>query len=403
MQLLLLLLPPALAFQGETRPVFQVHSAGGQTLQAPLRELAKDWSLRLADKDETRIAAGDLVSLRRPALPLPPLPEDAHLILVNGDRVPCDGARLVGERLHFRHPDLAGGKETSLPLSAVSVYWLESPANADDPEKLRRRLVTETRPRDRVLLLNGDVVEGTLNSLDPKKVEVEVARKMVAVDIKQVAAIALSTELADTLKPRGTYAQVVLAGGSRVNGTRLSLSAATSDGATLEGTTLFGAPLKVPLERVAGLDVLQGKAVYLADLKPAKYEFRPYLDWSWPLVADGSVAGKDLRLGNATYTRGLGMHSHSRVTYQLGGAYRRFEALVGLDPRTGRQGSARINVYADGKPVDLGGAADLREGSKPLVVNVDVAGVKELVLETAFGRRGDVQAHVNWVDARLVK
>jgi len=63
----------------------------------------------------------------KPAYPCLRLPEEAHLILVNGDRIPVDAPRLVEERLHFRHPDLAGGKETQVPLSAVSVLWLNAP------------------------------------------------------------------------------------------------------------------------------------------------------------------------------------------------------------------------------------------------------------------------------------
>ena len=74
-----------------------------------------------------------MLALRRQDKPLPPLPEEAHLILVNGDRIPVEAPRLVDEKLHFRHPALADGKETALPLSAVSVLWLEAPANVDDP------------------------------------------------------------------------------------------------------------------------------------------------------------------------------------------------------------------------------------------------------------------------------
>lgn len=127
------------------------------------------------------------------------------------------------------------------------------------------------------------------------------------------------------------------------------------------------------------------------------------LGFSWPLAIDGSVAGKDLRVGPSVYLRGLGMHPHSRVTFALEGKYRRFEALVGLDPRTGRQGSARIRVLADGKPLDLGGSGELSERQPALTIQVPIEAVKELTLETDFGARGDVQAHVNWVEARVVK
>jgi hypothetical protein len=172
---------------------------------------------------------------------------------------------------------------------------------------------------------------------------------------------------------------------------------------TLTGTTAFGAPVRVPLARVAALDVYQGAAVYLSDLKPAKYEYFPYADDAWPWAADANAAGHDLRLGGAAYDKGLGLHSHARLTYALPAGFRHFEALVGLDDRDGARGSVRVRVLADGKPLDLGAARALTAKGGPLPVRAPVAGAKELTLEVEFGDGGNVQDVVNWVDARLVR
>src|SRR5262249_38993019 len=156
------------------------------------------------------------------------------------------------------------------------------------------------------------------------------------------------------------YARLVL-----TNGARLSLSAATLERHTLHGTTLFGARVEIPLDQLLALDILQGKAVYLSDLKPKAYRHTPFLNVSWPYVVDGSVAGRDMRLAGSTYDRGLGMHSQSEITYALPGAYRRFEALVGLDEETGRQGSVRVKVLVDGKPRDFGWDKELTARDGP--------------------------------------
>ena len=297
------------------------------------------------------LAAPEVVSIRRADVQLPPLPAEKHLILANGDRIPMEAPRLVGEKLFITHPDLGDGKEVSVPLAAVAVLWLTTPDNVEQPDLLRRRLTNATRARDRVLLRNGDALEGLLNALDGKRIEVEVNRKPIAVSLDKVSAIALSTDGQDKMKPKGVYARVILTGGDGSHGTRLSLASATCDGVTLQGTTLFGAKLRVPLDRVASFDLMQGAAVYLSELKPAKFEQTSYLGAGvkWPLAADAAVTGRDLRLHGSVYDRGLGMHTRSRATYFLDGKYRRFDAVVGLDEETGREGSARVRVFGDGK------------------------------------------------------
>jgi len=250
-----------------------------------------------------------------------------------------------------------------------------------------------------VLLRNGDVMEGVLTALDEKTIGIEVDKKPVAVDVSRTAAIALSSDLTETPRPKGVYGRVILDGG----GARLSLaSAGCADGVTLTGTTPFGAALSVPLMDVAALDLFQGKAVYLSDLKPSRYVYFPYLNDRWEYGRDGSAAGLDLRLAGSTYDKGVGLHSHSRLSYAVPPGCRRFEALVGLDDRAGRRGSARIRVLADGKAIPIG-AGELTAIGGSMAVRVDLAGVKELTLEVDFGKGGPVQGCVDWVDARFVK
>jgi hypothetical protein len=384
------------ADQGQ--PVFVVRTAEGKQLEGPLRGLAKDWAVKLGGGEDTTVPGADLVSVRRAGLALPPPPTGEHLVLANGDRVPVRGPRLVGERLHFTCPELDGGKETSVPLTSVSFLWRAAPDGADDPEALRRRLAAGSRPRDVVLLRNGDAVSGALSALDDERAVVEAEGRPVPVTLAQVAAVALSTELADPPRLRRVGARLVLADGSR-----LTLASASCDGGTLEARTSWGARVRVPLGRVAALDVSGGRAVYLSDLKEAGYTFTPFLDESWPLARDGNAAGHDLRLGGSSHDKGLGLHSRCRVRYRLGGAFRRFEALVGLDDRDGKRGSARVRVLADGKPLELPGSGELTHGSAPLTVGLDVASVRELTLEVDFGPGGNVQGVVDWADARLLR
>ena len=398
----LLFATPARAQEPAKTPIFAVRTASDPIGKGAWRQLKSDWSVRLGEGDGTLVRGAEVLSVQRVDVPLPPLPMEDHLILANGDRIPFQGLRLVEEKLHFRHANLEQGKDVSLPLAAVSVLWYIAPDKALDAEKLRRRITANTRKRDTVCLRNGDILAGMLASLDTENAIVEVDKRRVTVKVPQVVYIALNTELADALRPKGSFARLILLDKHKRlhHGGRISLTSATADDTTLTGTTVFGAHLRVPLEDIAALDLHQDNFVYLSDLKESKYIFEPFLGATWPFSVDGNVADHDLLLAGSTYDKGIGMHSHSRLTYRLSEPYRRFEALAGLDDRDGQGGDVRLRVLADGKTL-FDRAVTSRDGAVPIRLSME--GVRELTLEVDFGRNGDVRDAVNWVDARLVK
>jgi hypothetical protein len=403
----LLSLSPCHPVTGSADPpvTFQVQTAAGGAASGPLLELGAAWRVRLGGPQPRRTEADDLLELRQVGRPLPRMPEGEQLVFVNGDRLPGAVVKLVGERLHFR-PRLAtkapDERELTPPLSALALIWLADLDTAPHADRLRRELLAGKRTRDVVHLRNGDVVEGILTGLDDKSVQVEVERKPLDIKRERIAVIALNTELAVPLRPKGAYGRAVLAGGARL----ALATAACADGKTLTGTTFFQAPVRVPLEEVVALYVHQGKAVYLSDVKPKQYQYTPFLPGKLnrPYVADGGADGRDLRLADSTFDKGLGMPGGSRITFDLAGGYRRFEALVGLaaDP-DGPGGSVRLRVLVDDKLHDLTPDRDLTARDGPLPVRIDVTGAKALTLAVDFGRGGPVQDRVNWADARLIR
>jgi hypothetical protein len=96
------------------------------------------------------------------------------------------------------------------------------------------------------------------------------------------------------------------------------------------------------------------------------------------------------------------VHAESRLTFDLAGRYDWFEAVVGLDARTGKQGRVRVEVQVDGKAQDLGRDREWEGRDEPLALRIDVRKARRLTLVVRDGRFGDVQAHVNWADARLI-
>jgi len=379
-------------------PSFDLATADIALASGPLERLSDDWSVALGGQNPIQAKASQIIGLRRTNLTVPASPQVEQVILVNGDQIPGSLLQVTGERVRFR-AQVGVEQELTLPLSAVSVLWLTSPDDAEDSAAVRRRLGSERRKRDTVLFRNGDRVDGMLTAFEGETMRFQGASgKPLQIERANVAAIALNTELARPLRQAGIYGRAILA-----NGCRLSLASVHTDGQMLLGKTLFKGSVRVPLDQLRALEWRQGCVVCLSDLNPKKYECTSFLDLQWPYARNAGVAGGEMRLVGSSYDKGIGMHSGSRLTYDLGGKFRWFEASVGLDDRSGQRGSARLEILVDGKVQDLGTARELTAGGQVRRIRVSIAGGRELKLGVGFGPRGDVQGHVDWADARLIK
>jgi glucose/arabinose dehydrogenase len=110
--------------------------------------------------------------------------------------------------------------------------------------------------------------------------------------------------------------------------------------------------------------------------------------------------GPTLRLNGKSYAKGLGVHSYSRIVYQLGGTYARFKADVGLDDsKDNTPGSVVFEVRADGQTLFRSGT--MRHQSTTASVDVSVAGRQQLELIVTDAGDGGNSDHGDWADARL--
>lgn len=383
---------------------FVATNSGDARPAGKLVRLTPDLTATLVTADG-EVSVKDVVSLRRVGRALPPFPTGPQLITAAGDRVAGELRGGNTKALDFR-PGSAD-EAWAVPLSAVAAVWLADTPADTPPEPANYPWARENKNRDLLRSRNGDTARGVLLGLGGDEGAPAVRFRPDGMDardvpVKEVAAVVFNPVLAKVRKPTGPYVRVVLADGSR-----LALSSPAVAAGTLKGATLFGQKVELPLAAVVALDVFQGKATYLSDLKPKKVEEAGFLGVAWPWAADRTVHGASLRLAvgggsESTFDKGLGTHPRTVLTYDLGGKYARFEALVGLDPEAGDRGRAVVRVRVDGKEHDIPKLKALAAGNT-VAVSVPVAGAKELVLEVNFGPTGGVRAAVNWADARLIE
>ena len=70
--------------------------------------------------------------------------------------------------------------------------------------------------------------------------------------------------------------------------------------------------------------------------------------WGTPKIAK-SVSGKALRIGQKTYTDGLGVHAPFELIVDLNKKAESFKAEVGLDANADGPGTVVFHVIGDGK------------------------------------------------------
>ncbi len=176
-------------------------------------------------------------------------------------------------------------------------------------------------------------------------------------------------------------------------------------------STSCAAPRLLP-GRVSGLSVRAGalgrpwsepSAVVAVPSAPARdgwlSDFAP-TSWSqgWgELRHDQSIVQSPLTIGERSFGHGLGTHGPSRITYHLGGGFRRLRALVGLNSHG--KGDIQARIEGDGRP--LVESRPLKEGAAPAALVADLRGVHELVLIIEPGARGHHFTHCGWCDPWL--
>ena len=147
------------------------------------------------------------------------------------------------------------------------------------------------------------------------------------------------------------------------------------------------------------------KVRYLSDLPDIGYKHIPFLSTVVPYGRDQNVLGGQLRTSDQIFSKGLGMHTTSRVAYQLDDSDKNFEAELALDAQAGERGSVIYRVFLnDGSAWTLAYESSIvRGGEAPVAISVALNGARQLALIVDYADRADELDYANWLDARIVR
>lgn len=285
------------------------------------------------------------------------------------------------------------------PISEIRAVLL-SEANTS-PERIMQRCrdMEATSSALDVMVVNqsGDKwisVEGVLLSITDEKVGFRFQGKDRTIDRDKVRAVFIAKVKRDAPKIAGL---LVGTDGSQVHFSTLQADAD-------QVTATFGHLVedrKIKIDQVAEIRMQSDRVANLSELKPVEVKEYGFFETKFPHKIDQAVSGKPLQLNGRTFRRGLGLHSHAELTWDIAGEYKQFVTIAGIDDRVRPNGDANLVILGDGKEL---ATHRLTGKDDPQAVRVNVEGVEKLTIRVEFGQdKLGVSDHVDLAVARLLK
>lgn len=348
-------------------------------------------TLKAADLVEIAFNGGRAATTGRPA------PEDIEIILTAGDV-------LVG-RVGAKSDDGINLASTVFSNPLVKFGQIRAVIFPANRAFLPLRLPEKADTADIVLTQSGDRAEGTILAISDAGVTYKSKRldKEITVPLDKAAGVWMIETEAAPKDPPGLHATVLTSDGSSVRGEIQSMK----EGA-LALKDLYGTIHKIPANLLSGIYIKNGRVVYLSDMKPAVVdEDANYIrgpkklssDLDFPFQRDRSARGGKIILGGVEHRKGVGVRARSLLGYSLEGAYKRFQAVLGLDAVSMGLGAVKVEVEVDGKKLK---EIALKGADAPQSIDVDISGAKELRLRVTWAGVGQSD-FVDWGSARLIR
>ena len=314
--------------------------------------------------------------------------------LTDGSLLHCTQFVLRGKQVELK---LAGSAEVKLPLAAVS-YLLHDAQDA----KVREEWHASLGKRGNSDLLAVKDAQGTVNTLDGTFGEGDDQGTTIGfetatgakrrLNLSRIHALAFLRKLdpaaaAPVAKLYDTSRNVLAAA-------RVELGEA---GFTL--TTPSGVRVDFPRDQVTRIDFNNDKLRYLSDLEPKAVE-RSNVDWLDHYRRDKSLDNGPLRLGKESYPKGLAVHAYAELVYDLGGQYKEFKTILGVDPKVGGDSDVTVTIEGDGQKLF---SEEIKRKDEPRPLTLQVANVKLLRIVVRSNGLLDLGNHVNLADAKVSK
>lgn len=374
-------------------PPVEVTTLRGEQHVGSLERLSGDEVILKTPTGAVTMSAAELLTLRVPSAAATSTTGEttADVRLTDGTRLRATKFSSNGTEATVEHPQLGSLK---LPMTVVqSVRFAPPDAKVD---AAWNQLLDKTPKKDQVAVRKADVLDhldGVIGSLDETTVQFQLDGDEIPVKRERVFGLIYAR--------RENLSGKALSAVELSSGDRLAARTVSFDGEAWKVRLASGAEVAVPMGLVQSVDFSLGKIAYLSNLDPRDVKYTPFFDFVWEYRRDRSLDGKSLSLGNKTYAKGLALHSLTVLKYRLGGDYRRFQTVMGIDDDIRVAGNVDVIIKGDGRPLFKGTA---RVNQPPQPLDLDVTGVVELEITVDYGDdKLDIGDRLHLADAKVVK
>lgn len=330
-----------------------------------------DQEVKMIDSDGKEVVTPLSQVIAIDLRPVGDLPADAKYSIIQlfESRLYCNKVEFKGNQLEI---GLLSGQTVSLPLGHV-ISLLHEGQNKTMREQWEK-MMTKVVKTDRVLVVKDgelDALEGSLGDVDPagKTIQFQLEGGLIKpLLLEKMKGIIFYRPQAPAKAPVCIVHDTM--------GNKIGAASVALDKDNFIVTTPGGAKLTFAEKALAKFDYNQGKLLFLSDVQPSEVIEESGIGLAIGLKyrKDSNLDGDPIILGKTDFAKGLTLHAHTELEYNLDSKYKDFKALLGVDARAKTESKAIVIIECDGTKA----FKETVDAQKPIPINLNVRNVNKL-------------------------
>jgi NPCBM/NEW2 domain len=354
----------------------------------------KEVAIRVTDGTIVTTPLDDVIALDlHPIKGIPPGTAYSDIRLVDDTVLFCAKHSIQGKTVKAT---LLSGQEVTLPLASVASIL--HGAEDTNLKKKWNALLAEKVKRDRVVIYSGGEVndlQGTLGDADASGTTIKF--RPADSDNRDVPIANLQGMIfyrADAGDASTPVCMVYDTMGTALAATKVTVN----ETKVVIVTTIPELKIQCETSAIARFDYNMGKLAFLSDLVPAKVVENSAVGLIVTYRKDVNLDGEPIVL-DRPYAKGLSLHAHTELEYDLKGKYKKFTALLGIDQRVGTDSQPKVTIEVDGRTA----FSQVITAKNLMPVSIDVAKANSFRIIVSSRNMFDLHDHVTLANAKLTQ